>query len=329
MRKAAVAAAVVLGLALSGCAAESAPSPGDTETNGTAKLEKVKVGVIPIIANAIIPMAIDQGFFKDEGLDVEVVISSTTAQPAAVLSDEFQIMNSTYGNLATYIDSGIPLVSIAPNNIAGNTLEDDYSHIVVSKDSQFNSVKDLKGKTIAVNSLGSFAEVSLLTSLKAAGLDPKDVKLIPIPYQDQMVALSSGRVDAAGAAEPFIAQAGDAVRSLYTVDASIAPDLPLGDWLAAKKWVDERPDLVRKFQLGMEKAIEFAREHEGVVREYTASFSKLDPDVAKNVILPIYSTSMDIKAIEALRDAYFEYGIIDKKVNIADSITDFPLPAKK
>jgi sulfonate transport system substrate-binding protein len=78
--------------------------------------------------------------------------------------------------------------------------------IVVPGDSDIRSVKDLKGKSVAVGRASS-GHGALLLALRRAGLKPSDVKIIFLPPADALAAFNSGRTDALSGWQPFTTQA--------------------------------------------------------------------------------------------------------------------------
>ena len=74
---------------------------------------------------------------------------------------------------------------------------DGCQRILVSSSSKIASVQDLKGKSIAVGTLGDVAHLAFLVTVQKAGLDPhKDVNWVQIPYEKLGEAVNSGKVDA-------------------------------------------------------------------------------------------------------------------------------------
>lgn len=131
------------------------------------------------------------GYWKEEGLDVEVIPaggSSQSIQQVLGKSAEFAEVNS--GNLIDAVSKGAPLRAVMANTTV------DWS-LVTPSSSAIKTVADFKGKSIGVATLGSGGVPLLKAFLRANGLDPdKDVALQPVGFgAAALLALNSGRVD--------------------------------------------------------------------------------------------------------------------------------------
>ena len=82
----------------------------------------------------------------------------------------------------------------------------DGSAVMVHKDSNIHSMKDLRGKRIAVPNRYSNQRLLIFRALNQAGMTFNDVELIEMPPPDMPVALRSKAVDAISSGEPFMAQ---------------------------------------------------------------------------------------------------------------------------
>ncbi|MFN2460952.1 MAG: ABC transporter substrate-binding protein, partial [Candidatus Velthaea sp.] len=87
---------------------------------------------------------------------------------------------------------------------------------VAKKDSPIKSIKDLPGKTVGFSTPGSVSETLLQMSLKAAGLDPTQVKTKAAGgIGENMTLLDSGGLDIAFSIDPIITQRKDAIRIIF------------------------------------------------------------------------------------------------------------------
>lgn len=318
----AVIAGVAVSLAVAGCGSGS----GDDSADG--KLTKVTVGVQPNTPFVVVPFGVEKGFFKDEGLDVEVrKIATATTIPPALVAGQLQFSNWSFPSFATLAGQGLPLKIIGAGDTTGTSLDTDYIQLVALKKSGITDVADLKGKTIAINSLASLSEVQMKITLTNAGVDLDDVKLVPIPFPDQLAALTSGRVDAAGSAEPFLTLAAteEEIVRLAPLDVEVMPEMPLSLWMTSEKFLAQDPDAVRAFQLALIKSLKYAADHEDEFRAFVPGFSGVSPGVAEKMILPTWTTSIDETKAQELAKIMHEYGAVGTVPTMKDFITEFPL----
>lgn len=134
-------------------------------------------------------IAKQQGFFKEQGLDVELIgPADPTDPPKWVAAGKADIGITYEPEFMEQVDQGLPLIRI------GNLIDKPLDCIVVLKDSGIKSIADLKGKRIGSGS-GSLSGIMLKAMLAHQGLDDKNVELVNVRY-NLTQALLSRKVDA-------------------------------------------------------------------------------------------------------------------------------------
>ncbi|GGM35626.1 hypothetical protein GCM10007977_041310 [Dactylosporangium sucinum] len=324
-RRAAVAGLLAAGVALfsTGCGEDSGPRASD------GQLTKVAVGVQPTAPFSVVPLGVEQGIFKKYGLDVEIkIISTASTMPPAVLADQLQFSNWSFPSFAALADKKLPLKIIGAGDTAGRGEADDYIQLISLADGGVTSVSQLAGKKVAVNSLASLTEVQIKAALKAAGVDPASVELVPIPFPDQFAALAAKRVDAIGAGEPFLTAAKQKakVNFLSALDAAVMPDLPLSLWMTSERFLQQNPKAVRAFQLALKESLEYAKSNPDKVRAFMPGFAKVDEAVAKAMILPNWTSEVDMVKVQQIVTIMHEYGVVPSAPDLSPYMTQFPLP---
>ena len=167
----------------------------------SAALHEVKIGYTSTSISAFpIEFARRKGFLRDEGLNVVMIVMRTNV-----------IMNAL---LTRGIDFGTPATSViraAANDlpvkaVAVLTGRPDY---FLAARKEFKSLKDLKGKRIAIGTFGAAADIALRVVLRQDGLDPeRDVIRLQMGGGDsRFAALVGGTVDATILNFPFNLQA--------------------------------------------------------------------------------------------------------------------------
>jgi NitT/TauT family transport system substrate-binding protein len=135
--------------------------------------------------------ALEKGFYRDAGLDVEILEGGVDIVPASVLDSgaaDFAISWVPRGLVPR--EEGLNITNIAQVFQRSATLQVSF------KDKGITSVADLKGKTVGNWGFGN--EFELLAGLRSAGLDP-DTDVSLVQQQFDMLALISGDIDAAQA----------------------------------------------------------------------------------------------------------------------------------
>lgn len=134
-------------------------------------------------------VALERGYFRDAGLEVEFKAPADPNDPPKLVAAGKAELAITYQpNLHMQIDRGLPLVRVA------TLVATPLNSLVVLKDSGINSIADLKGKTVGF-SVGGFEDAILSAMLEKHGLTLGDIKLVNVNFS-LSPALMSKRVDA-------------------------------------------------------------------------------------------------------------------------------------
>ena len=132
--------------------------------------EVVNVGVIPIVDVAPIYLGKEKGFFSKRGIDVHLQLAQGgAALVPSVVSGQFQFGFSNLMSLLAADARGLDLKVVAAGVASNGKQGADFSAVVVPKDSPVQSMKDLEGKTVAINTLQNMGEVSIGASMLKAG----------------------------------------------------------------------------------------------------------------------------------------------------------------
>lgn len=214
-----------------------------------AQEKVIKVGTLKLI-HGITPYFYQQ--FAPPGYKIEVItFESPTDSKNAVVTGSVDF--ATFGIAAAMLGAaaGEPVVIFAPQCNGGMA-------VVAGAKSDINSIKDLKGKKVAIWP-GSTQEVVILERLKAEGMTIKDIQSIRLPFSDMASALARGDVDAYVGAEPgpgisLASGVGKIVEYPYST--------PIGSlnmvWATRQEMIDKNPDLVKIMVEMHRKATEFA-----------------------------------------------------------------------
>jgi NitT/TauT family transport system substrate-binding protein len=240
-----------------GGAASSDEGASTDTSSGPVEMQKVSVGNF---GNSTLTMpytiAQEQGFFEDEGLEVETVVApSGPALASALIGGTTQIATGVTQGIFPAMAQGQPLRAVAPFGQMDLQL-------VVPEDSGVKDVADLEGKNIGVTARGAVSETFARTMLKEAGVDPDSVTYVAVgPLPAQIAAFQQGAIDASSfsADATIVAEAqGVELRDLVsTLDGSAGE---LGDyglqsfWATTEQYTKEHGDVLDGFCTAMNKA---------------------------------------------------------------------------
>ena len=195
--------AIILVLSLiAGCGgSEKKPEP-----QKKAEPQKVSIGLLRLTSSAPLFIGIEKGFFKDEGIDLQVEWFDA-AHPIAVATASNKVDVGATGitaSLYNMIASGQKLTIVADKGRE----EKGYpsSSLVVRKalfDEGVTKLEDLKGKKIGITQKGSTFQYMIGRMLEAKGMTVDDVEIVPLGKLGSIMAsLEGNQIDAAILNEP-------------------------------------------------------------------------------------------------------------------------------
>src|SRR4029434_576243 len=168
---------------------------------------KGKLGYMKIVDNAAMFVAMEKGFFKTEGLELETVpMAGGAVIVQGVTSGDLQIGWTNVISLYQAHVEGFDFKLIAGG--ATNVKGKNESHAIeVLKTSPIKGAKDLEGKTVAVNTLNNIVHLMAMACVDKSGGTSSKIKFVEIPFPQMEPALVAGKVDAISVQEPFAAAA--------------------------------------------------------------------------------------------------------------------------
>ena len=164
------------------------------------KPEKARVAVATSSMAFLVPfIAKDRGFYLKQGAEVELIQMRPNIAVAALLSGDIDYIE-LIGSAIRSAARGLPIRAIS------TSIKSPFFSVIAQN--KFKSVRDLKGATIGIASIGGTNHISTRLTLKEFGLDPeKDVKLIAIGDEKLIYdAFKIGRTDAVVLAPPYSIQ---------------------------------------------------------------------------------------------------------------------------
>jgi ABC-type nitrate/sulfonate/bicarbonate transport system substrate-binding protein len=192
-----------------GPAAYAAAAPAAAAAAPAAQQPSVvRIGLPQSISDSGVLIARARGYFRDQGLTVEIVpFQSAPDTIPALASGELEAAGGTISTaLFNAIERGVGLKMVADKGSSRPGFE--YSQIVVRRDllesGAVREVADLRGRKIGVASLRSGVESLVAQVLALGGLSVDDVDLTVLGYPEGVVALGNRAIDANSTIEPLL-----------------------------------------------------------------------------------------------------------------------------
>jgi NitT/TauT family transport system substrate-binding protein len=284
----------------------------------------VRVAFTPLQAWAPLFIGEAEGFFAREGIKVEWVTFAGGADTVAVLiQGQLDVgAGSASAGFFNAVAQGARVRIVADKG----HVEPGFRAValVARKDLKAGAVPtiaDLKGRKVALNTLGAIAHYVLARSLARAGLGATDVEIVRMPFPAMVGALQTGAVDAAVLSEPFVTQALESGAGTMLMPAGdVVPDEPVAFLFYGPTLLDRSPDVGRRFMVAYLRAL----------RQYTqgptarnvrivALQTKIEPElIRKGGWFPMYADGhVNINAIRRFQDWLYDQRFITVRMPVS------------
>jgi NitT/TauT family transport system substrate-binding protein len=286
---------------------------------------KIRIGFWPVAAGLPFFAAIEKGYFKEAGLEVEPlkfagaqqVMEAMLAGRSDGSSNGTGSANLAIGEIA---QPGLfKIFATNPSN-AKHVLEE----FLVPKDSPVKSMAELKGKRVA--SGPGIQNVTLAkTMLERAGAGVMSV--IELPIGQHVASLAAGQIDAAYTLEPT-GTIGRLNGTTRVLEAGVVARYILGDPLApwhggsaslTTEFIKKHPAETKKFIAAYARGIELVRNKPDEARQYMKGYTAIEGALANEVPLASYMLHHEFKAsdvghFQKFYDLFSDKGIFEKRV---------------
>ncbi|MBD9650768.1 ABC transporter substrate-binding protein [Ensifer sp. ENS09] len=232
-------------------------------------------------------LAQELGYFDGTGITVESV-GFATGGPASLIalaSGDVEIGSAATSAVLNSIISGNDFVAAYPSNGINDEVQ---SIFYVLEDSPIKSIKDIAGKSIAVNTLGAHLDYTIREALHSVGLptDAANQVVVPGPQLEQV--LRSGQVDISAfgywqTTFEGAARKNGGLRAIFD-DTDVLGEIAGGFVVLRRDFVKEHPEAAKTFVLQSARALDYAREHPQETKEILAKALKArgeNPEIAQ------------------------------------------------
>jgi NitT/TauT family transport system substrate-binding protein len=278
----------VVGTMLLGAAMLASGGPAKAQEQ---KLTPIKFGFLKIAGFAHIYAAQKENMFRNNGIDATSVFfrSSQELVPAAQ-SGAVDVFGSFPSAVMSANERGFDFGAVFQNEITYDK-GPDTGAILVLKDSNIHSVKDLIGKKLGASARSSQATVAVDEVLRHAGIDPRQVQYLEAGYPSHFDMLRTNQVDAVASTEPFttlIMQSGIA-RVISWHYAEGFPGGPLSAVFAKRSYIAQNRDLLDRFNRAMRSAVDYMMADVPRGRRLITEFTGLDAAVVEKMTYSRYN----------------------------------------
>ncbi len=258
----------VLALALVGAAVAQAP------VEPLSPRETVRVAYVPIMKFAPLFVAAERGLFEALGLDVTIDRVASGTEAIAFL-EQGQI---DVGGIAIVValwngwSQGLDLRVIAPGGL--EPFEGSPTKLMLRADlaATVTEIADLRGRTVAVaGGPGSGGEYLAAKALERGGLTIRDVTLVNLGNPDIPAGLAGGSIDAGILGSPY-ADAIEVDGAAVPFATDLTPGLMTVAFVGSGRFVEERPEVARRFALALMQAARLMQGDDYLAPENLAAY---------------------------------------------------------
>ena len=223
-------------------------------------IDKVRMSISAVDVSFLTGgLALKRGMFRDEGLDVELIRMNANVSVTALSTGDIDY-TMVFASVVRGALRGLPMKVVA-------SFMDSSTHLLIARP-EYKTIRDLKGKTLAVSNYGATSDVAARMMMKQGGVDPeKELKIIQLGAErGRYAALREGIVDVAVLSPPTDT---DAQRQGYRILSRFHEHfkLPFTGVGTNLRKLKEKPDEVKRMVKAMLRANRFVRSNrEGTIQ---------------------------------------------------------------
>ena len=316
---------LIMALGLTACGAKP------TATPGALVHIKLPVGYIPNVQFAPLYVAIDKGYFKDQGIEIEFDYSLETDAVSLVGAGNLQFAVVSGEQVLLARAQGLPIVYVC-------AWYQQYPVAVVSKvDQGIKTAADLKGKRIGLPGLFGANYIGLDAILFSAGLTEKDVTLDSIGF-NQVASLAADKDQAVSVYttnEPVqLAAQGYKLNEIRVADTL---QLASNGLISNEQTISKDPELVRRmtsaFLKGLADTIANPDEAYNISKKYVPNLGTQDETTQKEILrltIERWRTShlglSDLQAWQNMQDTLLKMKLLKQPLDVSKAFTNQFVP---
>jgi len=319
---------LMLTLAISLMACTSSPSANEA---GELRQIKLPMGYIPNIQYAPFYVTIEKGYFAEEGIEIEFDYSFETDGVALTGAGEIPFAVASGEQVLLARSQGLPVV------YAFAWYQQFPISVISAPELNINEPADLRGKKIGLPGLFGANFIGLEALLFSAGVDPSEVQMDAIGF-NQVEAYASGNSDIVvgyAANEPIVlASQGFDLTELRVADYV---DLTANGIVTNEETIANDPELVRGMARALARGIEYTIANPDEAYDISLKFVENLKDQDKDVQMQVLNTSIEFwkadrigysnpQAWENMNDLLVKMQLIPEPIDLSKAFTNEFIP---
>jgi len=236
-------------------------------------VEKIRIGV-PELNAQFVPLALAEkkGFFREDGLQAEVIRINPTVALAALVSGELDYWTVIGNSVAAAIQG-------APLRVLACYVPGSPSALIAR--AEFKAVQELRGKAVGLNTSGGALESVARLIFKHFGLDPdKEIKFLPLGTNERRFSAMKQGLAAATMGSPPLDYLGKKMGFVVLARAHELFSYPTSGLITSVKKIKEKPEEIKRvIKAGIKATRDIRRNREGTI-QFMMEWSKTDKEMA-------------------------------------------------
>lgn len=270
-------------------------------------------------------IAAERGFFKEQGLDVQLQeFQSANEMAQAFVAGHINATGMSSITVLAQLEASRPgLFKMYLFETLTRKHHPDF--LIVRKGSGIKSLADLKGKKLGVHpgtTMRTYARMILSRYLNP----DSDVTIIELSPAIQVQAIAAGQVDALLGLEPMPTIAVNKGLAEVLVAGPLAryvhEPLLAGSGIISTHFLKRNPDIVKRFIKALEKSLDFIQKNPKEARLYLTKYTPLEASIAEKVHLVewIPPDEVDVKDLKAIIKILYQHREIDREVDLSGTL---------
>ncbi len=284
-----------------------------------AAAPSLHAGTGPVEEFALPYYAVQKGFFRDAGLDVDVALfNGGGLVTTAVINGTLNVGVTNSGSLSSAHVRGLPIYVIGPGGLYSPSAP--LAHMIVAPNSPIDDAKGLAGKTIGVTTLSDMVQAAAMAWIDKRGGDSHASKFFEIPMVQMGPAILAGRLDAAVIVEPGYSAIKDKVKTIGFPYEAVNDGKPFQTTgaISNKEWATQNPELTRRVAAALLKTANWTNGNHAEVAVLLAQLTKIDPAVIASYPRTVFATKIDPSLIQPVINVMARYGFIPQPFSAAE-----------
>jgi NitT/TauT family transport system substrate-binding protein len=287
-----------------------------------ASAQTVRVNYIPITDVTPLFVAIDKGYFKDEGLTI--VPTPSTGGAAGVpglMAGAFDVM---YGNVVSTMlaqQQGFKLEVVR----AGTKQFDNPANtngMVARKGEGIRTGKDLEGKTVAVNTRNGIIWLFARAWIAKSGGDATKVTFKEVPFPQMPDALRGKQINAAFMVNPFFNASVTDPNTFEFVAApyrEVQPDVEVGHYISTQEYFAKNKETLAKYNRAFRKGVQWYNSNlkDPDLIRIISGFTKMQPELVAKLNLQILPEIVNLDSVATTVKLMKDNGLVTSDIDLA------------